>query len=433
MNPAMAAAHRAAFGAAMGEGVALVRSGPEIIRNRDTHFRFRPDSDFWYLTGFREPDAVAVLRPAADTERFVLFVRPRDPEMETWNGRRAGVEGAVRDFGADAAFPSDQLEKELPRLLRGQPRLLHAAGRDADFDRRLDALLADSHQRARDGVRLPSQRVELGSVLHELRLRKSPEELAILRRAAALTDAAHRAAARLTRPGAGEWEVEAAVEHEFRRGGGWGPGYPTIAASGANATILHYNTNTMRVREGDLLLLDAGCEVDGYTADVTRCFPSGRGFTPPQREVYDLVLRAQLAAIDRVRPGVSFVSVHEAAVRVLVQGLLDLGLLQGPLDAAIAAAAWKRWYMHRTSHWLGLDVHDVGAYHTPGGESRPLEPGMVLTVEPGLYFAEDDETVPERLRGLGVRIEDDLLVTPQGHEVLTAAIPKRPEELEALR
>jgi Xaa-Pro aminopeptidase len=429
----MAAAHRAALMNALGGGVALVRSGAERIRNRDTHFRFRPESDFWYLTAFREPDAVLVLRPAADRERCVLFVRPRDPEMETWNGRRAGVEGAVSEYGADAAFPIDQLDKELPRLLRGHERLLHAAGLDADFDARLHALLRESHQRSRDGVRLPTQLVDLGSVLHELRLRKSPDELAVMRRAAALTAQAHAAAARATRPGAGEWEIEAEVEHAFRRGGGWGPGYPTICATGANATILHYTSNGQRVREGEALLLDAGCEVDGYTADVTRCFPSGATFTPPQRALYDVVLRAQLAGLAQVRPGAAFHSVHEAALRVLVEGLIDLELLPQGVDAALESGAYRRWYMHRTSHWLGLDVHDVGAYHTPAGQSRPLEPGMVLTVEPGLYVAADDERAPEALRGIGIRIEDDVLVTPQGHEVLTAAIPKQPSELEALR
>jgi Xaa-Pro aminopeptidase len=433
VTPALAAAHRAAFMTAMQGGVAIVGTGHELIRNRDTHFRFRPDSDFWYLTGFREPDAVAVLRPEASSERYVLFVRPRDPEQETWNGRRAGVDGAVHQHGADAAFPLEALDKELPRLLKGHDKLYHAAGRDPEFDRKLLALLRDMHQRTRDGLRLPTQIVELGAVLHELRLHKSKEELDVMRRAAALTDEAHRAAGRAVRPGTGEWEVEALVDGAFRRGGGWGPGYPSICASGRNATILHYNTNEMRVGEGDLLLIDAGCEVDGYTADVTRCYPSGARFSPPQQALYDVVLRAQLAGIAQVRPGVPFQSVHEAAVRVLVEGLIELELLPPGVDAAIESGAFRRWYMHRTSHWLGLDVHDVGSYHLPDGKSRPLQPGMVLTVEPGLYVPAGDERAPERFRGLGIRIEDDVLVTQAGHEVLTAAIPKLPAELEALR
>jgi Xaa-Pro aminopeptidase len=433
VNPTLAAAHRAALMSAMQGGVAVVCTGREIIRNRDTHFRFRPDSDFWYLTAFREPDAVAVLRPEAEKQRFVLFVRPRDPEMETWNGRRAGVEGAVELYGADAAFPIEALDKELPRLLKGHERLYYSGGRDAEFDAKVLGWMRANHQRSRDGVRFPTQLVELGAVLHEQRLIKSPEELAILRRAAALTDEGHRAAARAVRPGVGEWEVEAAVDGAFRRGGGWGPGYPSIVASGANATILHYNTNEMLVAEGDMLLLDAGCEVDGYTADVTRCYPSGDGFWPEQRALYDVVLRAQLAAIAHVKPGVTFHSVHDVALRALVEGMIELELLPQGVDEAIESGAFRRCYMHRTSHWLGIDVHDVGAYYQADGSSRTLQPGMVLTVEPGLYVAADDERSPEALRGLGVRIEDDVLVTPGGHEVLTAAIPKLPADVEALR
>lgn len=433
MKPALAAAHRAALMQAMQGGVAVVCTGREIIRNRDTHFRFRPDSDFWYLTAFREPDAVAVLRPEAAKERFVLFVRPRDPEMETWNGRRAGVEGAVAQYGADAAFPLEALDKELPRLLRGHERLLYSTGRDAELDGKLLGWMRANHQRSRDGIRFPTQLIELGAVLHELRLIKSADELQLMRRAAALTNTGHRAVAKAVKPGAGEWELEATIDGAFRHGGGWGPGYPSIVAAGSNATILHYNTNEMRVPEGALLLVDAGAETDGYTADVTRCYPSGRTFTAEQRALYDVVLRAQLAAIAQVKPGVTFHSVHDVALRALVEGLIDLELLPRGLDAAIESGAYRRVYMHRTSHWLGIDVHDVGAYYQADGKSRPLQPGMVLTVEPGLYVAEDDERSPERFRGLGVRIEDDVLVTASGHEVLTAAIPKQVADLEALR
>jgi Xaa-Pro aminopeptidase len=432
----MARAHREAAMAtlaATGGGVALLRTGAERIRNRDVHFRFRPDSDFWYLTGFPEPDAVAVLRPDADTERYVLFVRPRDPELETWNGRRAGVEGAIELYGADAAFPIEALDTELPRLLRGAPRVLYAAGEDLDFDRKLLAWLRDSHVRSRDGVKMPEAVVHPGSILHELRLIKSAEEIAIMRRCAELTDKGHRAAMSALRPGLGEWEIEALVDGTFRGGGGWGPGYPSICASGRNATILHYNTNNERVPDGAMMLLDAGCEIDGYTADVTRCFPSNGGFTAPQKELYEVVLAAQLAAVEHVAPGRPFLSVHEVALGRLVQGLIDLELLPAGVDAAIASGAYRTYYMHRTSHWLGLDVHDVGAYYDAARESRPLVPGMVLTVEPGLYVPEHDERAPERFRGLGVRIEDDVLVTAQGHEVLTAAVPKSVADVEALR
>jgi Xaa-Pro aminopeptidase len=419
--------------AAMGSGVAVVRTGAERIRNRDVHYRFRPDSDFWYLTAFPEPDAVAVLRPDADTERYVLFVRPRDPALETWNGRRAGVEGATERYGADAAFPIEALDTELPRLLRGASQVHYAAGEDLDFDRKLLGWLRDSHVRSRDGVTMPEAVVHLGAVLHELRLIKSDEEIAIMRRCAELTDRGHRAAMSALRAGIGEWEIEALVDGTFRGGGGWGPGYPSICASGANATILHYNTNNERVPDGAMMLLDAGCEIDGYTADVTRCFPSNGGFTAPQRELYEVVLAAQLAAVEHVRPGRPFLSVHEVALRKLVEGLVDLELLPIGIDEAIESGAYRTYYMHRTSHWLGLDVHDVGTYYADDRESRPLVPGMVLTVEPGLYVPADDERVPERFRGLGVRIEDDVLVTAEGHENLTAAVPKTVAEVEALR
>ena len=433
MKPEMAAAHRQAFMARLDGGVAVLRSGAEVIRNRDTHFRFRPDSDFWYLTGFPEPDAVAVLRPGADEERYVLFVRPRDPAQEVWTGRRAGVEGARERFGADAAFPIEALDEQLPRLLRGFESLTYASGLDTDFDRKLMDWIKDTHLRSRDGVRLPAQLSHPGATLHELRLRKTPDEVEALRRCAALTNEAHRAAMSALREGQGEWEIEALVDGTFRRGGGWGPGYPSICAAGANATILHYNTNNERVPKGAMMLLDAGAEADGYTADVTRCFPSGARFMPAQRELYEVVLEAQLAAIDQVRPGVAFHSVHDVALRRLVEGLVALELLPAGVDAQLESGGYRRYYMHRTSHWLGLDVHDVGSYFTAGRQSRLLEAGMVLTVEPGLYVAADDERAPERFRGLGVRIEDDVLVTPQGREVLTAAIPKSIADVEALR
>jgi Xaa-Pro aminopeptidase len=429
----MARAHREAFMAGMDGGVAVIPTGIERTRNRDVHYRFRPDSDFWYLTGFGEPEAVAVLRPGADSERYVLFVRPKDPEMETWTGRRAGVEGACERYGADAAWPIGSLDTELPRLLRGADTLYYATGQDADFDRKLLGWLKDLHVRTRDGVRLPARMVQPATVLHELRLHKSPDEIDLLRRAAAITEEAHRAAIKTLREDLGEWEIEAVVDGTFRARGGWGPGYPSICASGANATILHYNTNNERVPKGALMLLDAGCEVGGYTADVTRCFPAGDRFDPAQRELYEVVLRAQLAAIEEVAPGRPFLSVHETAVRHLVEGLIELELIEGTPEKAIEAGAYRSYYMHRTSHWLGLDVHDVGTYYDGNEQSRALEAGMVLTVEPGLYVPADDERAPERFRGLGIRIEDDVLVTGTGHEVLTAGIPKSIADVEAAR
>ena len=433
MNQAMARAHRAAYMQAMHGGVAVHGTGPERVRSRDSHYRFRPDSDFWYLTGYPEPDAVAVLRPDAETERYVLFVRPRDPEKEVWNGRRAGVDGARTIYGADAAYPIETLDEHLPRLLRGSSRLHYATGLDVDFDRKLLGWLRDMHARTRDGITLPADLIHPSSVLHELRLFKSADEVAVLRRAAALTNDAHRAAMAGVHEGMGEYEIEALVEGAFRSGGGAGPGYLSICAAGNNATVLHYNTNNGRVGKGELVLLDAGCEVDGYTADVTRSFPATGRFSAPQREIYDAVLAAQLDGCRQVAPGNTFLSVHEVTLRRLVQGMIDLQLLTGSVEENLASREYLRYYMHRTSHWLGLDVHDVGAYYVAGQQSRPLQPGMVLTVEPGIYVAADDERAPQRLRGIGVRIEDDLLVTPAGHEVLTAAIPKTVADVEGAR
>jgi len=437
VNQQMAKAHRDALMSKMNGGVAVFRSGPERIRNRDTHYRFRPDSDFWYLTGLREPDAVAVLIPQADTVRYVLFVRPRDPEMETWNGRRTGVEGAKELYGADAAFPIGTLDTELPKLLRGAARLYFTTGHDTDFDRKLLGWLHEMFMRTRDGITGPPELVEAGTVLHELRLIKSPEEVAALRHCAELTNRGHRAVMSAVREGCGEWELEALIDGAFRAGGGWGVGYPSIVAAGANATVLHYNTNNERVGKGACLLVDAGAECDGYTADVTRCAPAGGRFSAPQRALYEVVLAAQLAGIAQAQPGRPFVSVHDTSTRVLIEGLIKLGLLKGSVDEALASSSYKRFYMHRTSHWLGLDVHDVGAYFLTAADgskqSRPLQPGMVLTVEPGLYVNADDDTAPAEFRGLGIRIEDDVLITASGNDVLTKEIPKTVDEVESLR
>jgi len=433
MNPTMAAAHREAFLARLDGGVAVLSTGPELVRSRDTHYKFRPDSDFWYLTAFPEPDAVAVLAPDRSEGRFVLFVRPRDPEMETWNGRRAGVDGAKERYGADEAHPIEELDQRLPDLLRGADRLHYRTGVDPDFDRKILRWLRDMATRTRDAVRSPAAVIDPGTILHEMRLRKSPEELAILRRASDITAKAHLAAMKALRPETPEYAIESLVDGTFRAEGGWGPGYATICAGGANACVLHYTTNDMTVRDGDLLLLDAGCEVDGYTADVTRCTPASGTFAPAQRDLYEVVLAAQVAACDQVTPGATFASVHEVATARLVAGMIELELLQGTLEENLESKVYRRYYMHRTSHWLGLDVHDVGAYATGGGTSRELEPGMVLTVEPAIYVTEGDELAPERFRGIGVRIEDDVAVTESGREILTAAIPKTVADVEAAR
>jgi Xaa-Pro aminopeptidase len=431
MNPKMAATHRDRFMASLDGGVAVFCTGSEQVRSRDTHFKFRPDSDFWYLTAFPEPDAVAVLRADNGTGHFVLFVRPRDPELETWNGRRAGVEGARRRYGADEAHPIEALDAELPALLKGASNLTYATGYDKDFDARLLGALRSMNERTREGVLGPVQVRDPAPQLHELRLHKQSDELDLMRQAAAVTNDAHRAAMKALSPGMFEFEIEAIVDGTFRAAGGWGPGYTTICASGDNANVLHYTTNDMAVRDGDLLLLDGGCEIEGYTADVTRTFPVSGSFSEPQRELYEVVLASELAGIEQVRPGESFDSVHATALRTLVTGMIEIGLLSGSVDEAIESGSYKPWFMHRTSHWLGLDVHDVGLYMDGAGSSRPLAEGMILTVEPGLYISADDTTAPERFRGIGVRIEDDVLVTADGHENLTAAIPKTIAEIEA--
>lgn len=433
LDPSVYAARRAAFMEALGPtGVAVVCSLPERLRNGDAHHRFRQHSDVLYLTGFAEPATVLVLRPGADEERVVMFVRPRDPELETWDGRRAGVEGATARYGADAAYPVAELDTRLWQLLANHDELHYALGLDEDMDLRIAAAIAKLRKTEKRGKRPPRAVVDPRASLHELRLRKSPDEVQILRKAAAITADAHVAAMAAGRPGTFEYELEALIDYTFRRRGGDGPGYATIVGAGENATILHYIENRCAIAEGDLVLVDAGCEYAAYTADITRTFPASGRFEGAQRDVYALVLDTQVAAIEMTRPGVTIDQIHDHCVRRLTAGMLELGLLDGTVEERVADLAYKKFYMHGTSHWLGMDVHDVGAY-TRGGAARPLEPGMVITIEPGLYVAAD-AAVPEvaaRLRGLGIRIEDDVLVTADGHEVLTAAAPKRIDDVEA--
>jgi Xaa-Pro aminopeptidase len=415
----------------LGPRAALVlASPPERLRNGDTDYKFRQDSDVLYLTGFPEPGAVVVLRPGHPETPFVMFVRPRDPAAETWTGRRAGVEGAVRDFGADAAFGSAELETKLPEILAGAEDIHFPFGREPTLDTMVTRALARLRAGERRGRRAPVRLVDARLSVHELRLVKSADELTIQRRAATITAEAHVAAMRAARPGVNEAEIEALIDYTFRRRGGTGPGYPTIVGGGVNATILHYVENAAPLQAGQLLLIDAGCEVDGYTADVTRTFPVGGRFTEPQRRLYEAVLETQVAAIESVKPGVTIDAIHEQVVAGLTRHMVALGLLQGEVSQLVESGAFKPFYMHRTSHWLGMDVHDVGFYSEEGA-ARPLVPGMVLTIEPGLYVPEDAQAPPEFL-GLGVRIEDDILVTDTGHENLTLATPKSISDLEKL-
>lgn len=415
----------------VGDGVVVLCSAPELLKSRDTDVRFRQDSDFFYLTGFNEPGAVAVLTPYDPERRFTLFVRPRDPERETWTGRREGVDGARERFAADSAYPAEELDQHLRTLLEPAGEVVYAFGTHPVMDQRILGLVAGFRRTRPRSGKGPLTVRDPDTVLADMRLVKEPWELERLRRAAEISAQGHLAAMRAARPGVGEWELESAVDCAFRSAGGRGPAYPTIVGSGANATVLHYVSNDRRAQEGELVLVDAGAEWGMYAGDITRTFPVSGRFTGAQRAVYEVVLAAEEAAIAAVRPGASFGEVHEAAVRVLTQGMVDLELLSGDVEELIAGEGYKRFYMHQTSHWIGLDVHDVGPYRR-GEEWVRFEPGMVLTVEPGLYIPEDAEGVPERFRGMGIRIEDDALVTPDGHEVLTRGVPVAPDEVERL-
>lgn len=431
--PATYAERRAEVLRRMGTGVMILRSNPEQTRSHDTVFPYRQDSDFEYLTGFLEPDCVAVLTTAHAEHRFVLFVRPRDLEKETWNGRRAGVEGAKEHYGADATFSIDELATKLPAYFEGPGTVYFTPGLDLAFNARVEEWLGGMRRtRARSG-KGPVTRTEHGGIVHAMRLVKSAEEAQLLRRACEISSEAHNAALAATRPGMSEGEIEALVNYVFRVRGARAPGYNSIVAGGENATILHYIENNMPLRDGTLLLIDAGAEYEGYTADITRTFPVGPRFSADQRAIYDIVLEAQLAAIAAVRPGTRFDDVHRAALEVLVDGLIRIGVLTGERDELIAQKAFQPFYMHRTSHWLGLDVHDAGLYVDPAGKSRPLEPGMVLTVEPGLYFGDGLLEYDVRWRGIGVRIEDDVLVTETGFDVLSRDAIKEPAAIESAR
>ncbi len=417
----------------MGEGgIAILPAAPERQRNRDVDHPYRQHSDFLYLTGFPEPEAVAVLLPGRPQGEYLLFCRERNAEMETWHGRRAGLEGACVRYGADDAFPITDLDDILPGLLENTERVYATMGHDPAFDRRLLDWINRVRDKARAGVTAPVEFIDLDHLLHEMRLIKSPAELKLMRRAAEISAAAHVRAMRACRPGKTELDLEAELHYAFASGGARHAAYPSIVGSGANACILHYTENSARLRRGDLVLIDAGAEVEGYAADITRTFPVGTRYNRAQRAIYELVLEAQHAAIAAVRPGNTWNAPHDAAVEVLAEGLVALGLLKGRPRTVISKGTYRRFYMHRTGHWLGLDVHDVGDYKV-GGEWRLLEPGMTLTVEPGLYLPAGEKGVGPRWADIGVRIEDDVLVTPDGHEVLTSATPKTIREIEALR
>jgi Xaa-Pro aminopeptidase len=425
-----ARARRERLLARLREGVAVIATAPERVRNRDTHHPYRFDSHFYYLTGFTEPEAVLVL-VAGPQPRHVLFCRDRDPERELWEGRRHGPERARARFAFDEAHPIEELDARMPELLADAPVLHCPLGESGGWNERVSGWLAAVRSRARSGVRAPEVLAEVRGPIDEMRRVKEAGEIATMRRAAAISGRAHRRAMHAARPGRHEYEVEAELLHEFRRSGAQAPAYPSIVAAGGNACVLHYVENDAPLRAGELLLVDAGCELDGYASDITRTFPIDGRFTGEQRALYECVLAAQAAAIDAVAPGASWQAPHEAAIAVLARGFVDLGLLEGPVERVLESGDYRRFYMHRTGHWLGLDVHDAGDYKDRAtGDWVRLEPGNVTTVEPGCYVR-PGEGVPERFWNIGIRIEDDVLVTAGGREVLTPEAPKAVADIEA--
>ncbi|MDH4150361.1 MAG: aminopeptidase P N-terminal domain-containing protein [Betaproteobacteria bacterium] len=429
MDATIYACRRARLAAKLGDGVAIVPTAPERIRNRDAHYPYRYDSYFYYLTGFREPEAVLVLRGGAQPQS-ILFCREKNPEREIWDGYRHGPEAAKDRFGFDETYSEAELDERLPDLLADQPAVHVHLGSDALWDARVLGWINAVRNRARSGVAAPGEIRDVHCLIDDMRLLKDEQEQALMRRAGVISGAAHRLAMQAAGPGVGEYEIEAVLQHEFRRSGAQAPAYTPIVAAGAHACVLHYVENNGVLADGDLLLIDAGCELDGYASDITRTFPVNGRFSGPQRAVYELVLAAQAAAIAAVRPGAHWNAPHDAAVAVLAQGFIDLKLLEGSLAAVLEQETYKQFYMHRTGHWLGLDVHDAGDYKV-NGAWRELQPGMVLTVEPGCYIR-PGPGVPEAFTNIGVRIEDDALVTAQGCEILSAGAPKSVADIEAL-
>ncbi|MEG4370596.1 aminopeptidase P N-terminal domain-containing protein [Microcoleus sp. B4b_D2] len=427
-NPTEYRQRREQLMAKIGSGTAIFRSAPAAVMHNDVEYAYRQDSDFFYLTGFNEAAAVAVLAPHHEEHKFVLFVQPKDLEKETWHGYRAGVEGAKELYGADEAFPINELAEKLPKYLEKADRIYYHFGRDRTFDQTVlnhwQRLMATYPKRGTGPTAIEDSNI----ILHPMRLVKSETELALMRKAANISVAAHNRAQEFAKPGRYEYEIQAEIEHTFGLNG-CTPAYPSIVASGYNSCVLHYIENNRQMQENDLLLIDAGCACDYYNADITRTFPVSGKFTTEQQIIYDLVLQSQLQAISQVYPGNPYSKIHETAVRVLVEGLMDLKLLVGDIEEIIKEEKYKPFYMHRTGHWLGLDVHDVGVYQY-GENPQVLQAGQVLTVEPGIYISpyikpvEGQPEVPEKWRGIGVRIEDDVLVTLESHEVLTAGVPK---------
>ncbi|HCS63683.1 MAG TPA: Xaa-Pro aminopeptidase [Cellvibrio sp.] len=411
--------------------IAIVPAAPERSRSRDTEYHYRQDSDFLYLSGFEEPKAVLVLIPGREHGEYVLFVRERNREREIWDGYRAGPEGACSEFEADDAFPIDDIDEILPGLLEGKQRVYYSMGKDSEFDKHVMDWVNTIRAKVRSGATPPGEFLDLSHFLNDMRLFKSAAELRVMKEAGEISARAHVRAMKASKAGVMEFQLEAEILHEFQMSGARFPAYNTIVGGGKNGCILHYIENSAPLKNGDLVLIDAGCELDYYAADITRTFPVNGKFSPEQKALYEICLKAQLEAIAECKPGKHWNDPHEATVRVITEGLVKIGLLDGDVSELIKSEAYKEFYMHRAGHWLGMDVHDVGDYKV-GGEWRVLEPGMVMTVEPGIYVAPDNERVAKKWRGIGIRIEDDVVITKDGNEVLTKDVPKTVAEIEAL-
>ncbi|GGY83621.1 Xaa-Pro aminopeptidase [Cellvibrio zantedeschiae] len=411
--------------------IAIVPAAPERTRSRDTEHHYRQDSDLFYLSGFPEPQAVLVLIPGREHGEYVLFVRERNREREIWDGYRAGPDGACSEYEADDAFPIDDIDDILPGLIEGRERVYYAMGKDSEFDKQVMDWVNTIRAKVRSGATPPGEFLDLSHFLNELRLFKSAAELRVMKEAGEISARAHVRAMKFSKPGVMEYQLEAEIMHEFQMAGARFPAYNTIVGGGKNGCILHYIENSAPLKNGDLVLIDAGCELESYAADITRTFPVNGKFSPEQKALYEICLQAQLEAIAVAKPGNHWNDPHEMTVKVITEGLVKIGLLEGDVNELIKTEAYKEFYMHRAGHWLGMDVHDVGDYKV-GGEWRVLEPGMVMTVEPGIYVAPDNERVAKKWRGIGIRIEDDVVITKDGNEVLTKDVPKTVAEIEAL-
>ncbi|MBL1142004.1 MAG: M24 family metallopeptidase [Proteobacteria bacterium] len=413
------------------DSIAIIPTSSVYIRNRDVEFPFRPDSDFFYLTAYPEPEAVAVLIPDRADGEYILFCRDSDEEMETWHGRRAGLNGALEIYGADDAFPIEDMDDIVPGLIEGHDRIFYNMGHDQNFDHRVLGWVNQIRDKVRTGVVAPDEFISLNHFLHDMRLYKSRHEIKLMRQAAKISAGAHKRVMTYCKPGLHEYQLEAELVHEFMMHGAYAAAYPSIVGSGANGCILHYTENRDQIDEDDLLLIDAGSEYHGYASDITRTFPANGKFSTAQRQAYELVLKAQLAAIEQVQPGNHWNDPHDTAVRVLTEGMVELGILKGDIDELIKDQVYTKYFMHRTGHWIGMDVHDVGDYKVDN-EWRMLEPGMVLTIEPGLYMPAGTKGLPKKWWNIGIRIEDDVLVTKNGYDVLSKDAPKTIDEIEAL-